>query len=678
MRPYIENPEIDPASGSKTPEHINGFHIDLNGDGNNEYVLEVQRFRGTSGRFYVFLSEIESEWKEVSTLQGAFHLSASSNTAPLITFYSRGGPETYLRQEYIMNNGRLELLRSQRFRDGVITEEILEKTETNRVEQSGPAYPPQGVGSADPWRSPDREDIVDMKPILFALATLTLAPLAALPAAAVSADKFNVLILLVDDMGYGDPRCFNPESRIATPHIDQLAREGMRFTDAHAGGSICVPSRYSLLSGRLPYRTWNSAGAQRRSSNGHAVLRFQAPMVQFEPQRLNLATLLKRRGYATACIGKWHQGMSATAQADGTLKTTPVDFGFDYYFGFDAPEQGPYAFIENKRFVVAPTEMIEDHPGESVTNPETQGSHWRKGMAAPGWKFEDYLGTIAGKTDEWLAQHAVGGRGKPFFLYYAIPAPHAPWATASEFKGQSGAGQYGDYVMNVDAMIGRVMATLEKLKLKQNTLIIFSSDNGPVWYPQDIEKFGHRAAGPWKGMKGDLTEAGHHMPFITSWPGRIESGSTCGELICFADIMATLASLVGETLPKDAGDDSFDISPLLRGEKPSSPIRPGMVHVNYGSYTLAIRKGDWKLILPARVYAVNDGFITPDHIVETTGKGPTDKFQLYNLRTDPGEATNLFAQEPGKALELFTTLKTDIACGRSRTVTSGTTEKEAS
>ena len=150
MRPYIENPEIDPASGSKTPEHINGFHIDLNGDGNNEYVLEVQRFRGTSGRFYVFLSEIESEWKEVSTLQGAFHLSASSNTAPLITFYSRGGPDTYLRQEYIMNNGRLELLRSQRFRDGVITEEILEKTETNRVEQSGPAYPPQGVGSADP------------------------------------------------------------------------------------------------------------------------------------------------------------------------------------------------------------------------------------------------------------------------------------------------------------------------------------------------------------------------------------------------------------------------------------------------------------------------------------------------------------------------------------------------
>ena len=499
------------------------------------------------------------------------------------------------------------------------------------------------------------------------LILLLLAPLAGLHAA--PADKPNVLILLVDDMGYGDPQCFNPQSKIATPHIDRLAREGMRFTDAHAGGSICVPSRYSLLSGRMPYRNWNTKGvkgAKMQTKNGQEMLHFPQPQLIQEPGRLNLATLLKRQGYATACVGKWHQGMSATAQADGTLKTTPVDFGFDYYFGFDAPEQGPYAFIENKRFVVAPTETIEDHPGENVTNPETQGLHWRKGLAAPGWKFEGYLATIAGKADEWLAKHAAGGSGEPFFLYYAIPAPHAPWATASEFKGKSGAGQYGDYVMNVDALIGQMMAKLEKLKLKDNTLIFFSSDNGPVWYPQDIEKFGHRAAGPWKGMKGDLTDAGHHMPFIASWPGTIKAGSTCGELICFTDIMATLAALLGEKLPNDAGEDSFDILPLLRGEKPAQPIRNGLVHVNYGSYTLAIREGDWKLILPARVYVVKDGTITPDHVVETKGKGPTEKFQLYNLHTDPGEATNLFAQEPEKAKELFAALKADIARGRSR------------
>jgi arylsulfatase A-like enzyme len=167
-------------------------------------------------------------------------------------------------------------------------------------------------------------------------------------------------------------------------------------------------------------------------------------------------------------------------------------------------------------------------------------------------------------------------------------------------------------------------------------------------------------------MKGALTEAGHHMPFIASWPGRIKAGSSCGELICFADMLSTVASLIGSPLPDDAGEDSCDISLLLRGEKPAQPIRTRMVHVNYSSYTLAIREGDWKLILPSGVYAAQDGTLTPDHIVATKGKGPNDKFQLYNLRTDPGEATNLFAQEPDKAEELFATLKADIARGRSR------------
>ena len=499
------------------------------------------------------------------------------------------------------------------------------------------------------------------------LSALLLTPLAALHAA--PSAKPNLLIILVDDMGWGDPQCFNPQSKIATPHIDRLAAEGMKFTNAHAAASICVPSRYSLLTGRMPYRNWNRTAIERTAKGELSALEkkhFPQPQLQHEPARLNLATLMKRQGYATACVGKWHQGMSRVAQADGTLKMTPVDFGFDYYFGFDAPEQGPYAFIENRRFIVEPTETIEDHLGEDVTNPQTQGAHWRKGLAAPGWKFEGYLSTIADKADAWVAKQSGSGGQKPFFLYYAIPGPHAPWATASEFKGKSGAGQYGDYVMNVDALIGQVLATLDKLKLKEDTLVIFSSDNGPVWYPQDIAKFGHRAAGPWNGMKGALTDAGHRMPFIASWPGKIPAGGSCGELICFADLMATLAALLGEKLPHDAGEDSFDFSPLLRGEKPASPIRRGMVHVNYGSYTLAIRDGDWKLILPALAYAVKDGTITPDTIVETTGKGPNDKFQLYHLRTDPGESTNVFTQEPAKANELFTVLKADLARGRSR------------
>ncbi len=503
---------------------------------------------------------------------------------------------------------------------------------------------------------------------------LLLAPLALLHSADVKqtkapASRPNVLIILVDDMGWGDPQCFNAQSKIATPHIDKLAAKGIKFTNAHAGGSICVPSRYSLLTGRMPYRNWHTTGVKgvrKESKNGREMMHFPQPQLQAEPTRLNLATLMKRQGYSTACVGKWHQGMSSKAEADGTLKMTPLDFGFDYYFGFDAPEQAPYAFIENRRFVVAPTESIEDHPGEGVTNPETQGAHWRKGLAAPGWNFEACLSTIADKADAWLTKQSASGGSEPFFLYYAIPAPHAPWATAEEFKGRSNAGQYGDYVMNVDAKIGQVLATLDKLKLRDNTLIFFSSDNGPVWYAHDIEKFDHRAAGPWNGMKGALTDAGHRMPFIASWPGKIEAGSSCGELICFTDLMATMASLLGETLPNDAGEDSFDISPLLHGAKPDLPIRKGMVHVNYGSYTLAIRKGDWKLILPSGVYAVQDGTITPDQVVETHGKGPNDKFQLYNLRNDPGEAANVFALDPDKAKELFAALKADIARGRSR------------
>jgi arylsulfatase A-like enzyme len=504
------------------------------------------------------------------------------------------------------------------------------------------------------------------KPLILFLALL-LAPLATLRAA--EATPPNILIILVDDMGWGDPQCFNPQSKIATPNIDNLAARGMKFTNAHAGASICVPSRYSLLSGRMPYRNWNAASVKQTRKTDLSPLEkkhFPQPQLQHEPGRLNLATMMKHQGYTTACVGKWHQGMSTKAETDGTLKMTPVDFGFDYYFGFDAPEQAPYAFIENKRFVVAPTETITDHPGEGVTNTETQGAHWRKGLAAPGWKFDSVLSTIGDKADAWLTKQSANADKAPFFLYYAIPAPHAPWATAGEFKGKSGAGQYGDYVMNVDAMIGQVLATLDKLKLRDNTLIFFSSDNGPVWYAQDIEKFGHRAAGPWSGMKGALTDAGHRMPFIAGWPGKIQAGSSCAELICFTDMMATFASLLGEKLPADAGEDSFDISPLLRGEKPAQPIRNGMVHVNYGSYTLAIREGDWKLILPSGIYVAKDGTVTPDHIVETHGKGPNDKFQLYNLRTDPGESTNVFAQEPDKAKELFAALQADIARGRSR------------
>ena len=476
--------------------------------------------------------------------------------------------------------------------------------------------------------------------------------------------KPNVLIILVDDMGYGDPHCFNPESKIATPHIDQLASEGMRFTDAHAPGAICVPSRYGLLTGRSPVRTWIAKNAGKVIRNGHEMMHFPSPMLKDEPQRLNLATLMKRNGYATACIGKWHQGMSSKADADGNLPISPSNFGFDYYFGFDASEQPPYAFIENNRFVVPPTGMVEEYLDPTVTNSETQGRHIRPGSAAPNWDFDAILPTIANKTDVWLSKHLSEHKDQPFFLYYAIPAPHAPWLPGQTYAGKSSAGLYGDYVMAVDAVIGQTLETLKKLHLNEKTLVLFSSDNGPVWYDKDIERFKHRAAGQWKGMKGALTEAGHRMPFIARWPGQVPVATTCDHLICFTDIMATLATMVGDTLPNDAGEDSFDFMPLLRGQTPTTPIRTRQIHVNYGSYTVALREREWKLILPQWQYTVADRTISPDHVI-----APKDKksiFELYNLHTDPSESNNLAEEKPAQVQALFTILKTEIEKGRSR------------
>ena len=477
--------------------------------------------------------------------------------------------------------------------------------------------------------------------------------------------KPNVLVILVDDMGYGDPHCFNPESKIETPHIDQLASEGMRFTDAHAPGSTCVPSRYGLFTGRYPVRTWNIKKADKIIRNGHETMHFPLPMLKDEPQRLNLATLMKRNGYATACIGKWHQGMSSKADADGILPLSPINFGFDYYFGFDASEQPPYAFIENNRFVVSPTGMVEESLDPTVTNSATQGRHIRPGSAAPDWNFDAILPTIANKTDAWLNKHISKHKDQPFFLYYAIPAPHAPWLPGQTYAGKSAAGLYGDYVMAVDAVIGQALATLKQLHLKEQTLVLFSSDNGPVWYDKDISKFNHRASGQWKGMKGSLTEAGHRMPFIARWPGQVPATSTCDQMICFTDLIATLATMVGDTLPNDAGEDSFDIMPLLRGQTPSPPIRTRQIHVNYGSYTVALRDGKWKLILPAWQYAVADRTISPDQVIAPNDK--KSKFELYNLQNDPSEMKNLAEENPTQVQALFAILKAEIERGRSRT-----------
>jgi arylsulfatase A-like enzyme len=456
--------------------------------------------------------------------------------------------------------------------------------------------------------------------------------------------KPNIVILFADDMGYGDPGCFNPHSKTPTPHIDKLAAEGMRFTDAHAPGSWCVPSRYGLMTGRYPFR-----------ADRHRI----------EPDRMTIASLLKRHGYATACVGKWHLGLEGENDppADKPLPGGPVDRGFDTYFGIHASlDIPPYYYIENDRPVARPTGTIAASSSPGWTS--IQGAFWRAGKIAPGFKHDEVLPKFAAKAVEWLeaARRASPGRpfdkaqGRPLFLYLALAAPHTPWLPTGRFRGTSRASDYGDFVAQVDDAVGQVLRTLDKLALRDNTLVIFSSDNGPVWYPQDVQRYAHRSAGPLRGMKGDVWEGGHRMPFIVRWPGRVQPGTTSGQLICFTDVMATFADILGAKLPQDAGEDSFSFLPLLLGKKRDKPVRDTMIHPA-GLY--GIRHGRWKLILGLG----SGGFSKP----RRRKPGPGEpKGQLYDLQADLGETRNVYADHPEVVERLTKLLDQQRKAGRTR------------
>jgi arylsulfatase A len=345
-------------------------------------------------------------------------------------------------------------------------------------------------------------------PYLFRLCFCLL--LIGLPQVSLGSAKPNIVILLVDDMGYGDPQCFNPRSKIATPNIDRLAREGMRFTDAHAPGPLCHPSRYGLMTGRYPFRT--------------DITRWpNQPLI--EKGQMTIASLLKTAGYHTAMVGKWHLGFRE-AGYDQPLRGGPVDCGFDSFFGLRASTDiSPYFYIRGDRAVIPPTNHIAEHHSEGWAS--NQGEFWREGGIAPDLELKDVLPRL---TEEACAVISAQAGKKPevrqpLMLHLAYPAPHTPWLPAAEFAGKSGAGMYGDFATMVDAQIGRVLAALEKAGMMQDTLLVFASDNGPVWHPADVARLGHDAAGGLRGMKGDVWEAGHRMPFIVRWPGRVKAGT---------------------------------------------------------------------------------------------------------------------------------------------------------
>lgn len=452
----------------------------------------------------------------------------------------------------------------------------------------------------------------------------------------------NIIIILADDLGYGDLGCYGAK-HTRTPHLDRLAREGIRFTDAHSPSAVCTPTRYGLLTGRYAWRTSLKRG----------TLVGDSPAL-IEPGRLTIASLLKDKGYATGAIGKWHLGLGSDEKTDFTkaLRPGPLDVGFDSFFGIPASlDMVPYVYVKNDRVQALPTAQSEKSPLPNYFD----GVFWREGPAAPGFRHRDVLPELTRRAEQFIQSQTAE---RPFFLYFALTSPHTPWVPTDEFRGTTELGEYGDFVTQTDAAVGRVLAALESGKLADNTLIIFTSDNGAIPLPPKFAASGHKPNGPWRGQKADIWEAGHRVPYLVRWPGHTPAGATCSETICHTDILATLAALVEQKLPDDAAEDSFNLLPVFLGKQPDRPIREATVH-HSGDGLFAIRLGKWKAI-----FHLGSGGFSQPKTEQPVPDGPTG--QLYNLYADPGETQNLWPESPDVVARLTRLLTRYQMEGRSR------------
>ncbi|MEC3907220.1 arylsulfatase [Tamlana sp. 2201CG12-4] len=454
-------------------------------------------------------------------------------------------------------------------------------------------------------------------------------------------NKFpNIIFILADDLGYGDVSCLNPDSKIKTPNMDSMAKTGITFTDAHSSSSVCTPSRYSVLTGRYAWRTSLKSG----------VLTGYSPAL-IKNGRQTVASMLKKYDYHTAIIGKWHLGMGWEttdgraperfgSNVDFTKKITdgPTARGFDYYYGISASmDMPPYCLIENDRLIEQPN--YEFKKGDE--NPFGRRGHTIKGRGP-----EFYLSEFTSKAVEKIGEYSKSKH--PFFIYFPLNAPHTPIAPNKEFIGQSNAGDYGDFVVEVDNVLGRIITALEDNGIKENTLVIFTSDNGPetICYPR-AKKYNHYSAGKLKGVKRDLWEGGHRVPFFVNWPLGIKSNIEFDETICLSDFYATVADIVGHKRAMNEGEDSFSFYDVLQGKK--NNIRPYTIH-HSARGNFAIRKGDWVLIDNksgddnngrGEIYYKDLGY----ELIDSEG-------ELYNLKDDLREFKNQYTNKPEIVKEL--------------------------
>ncbi|MFT5130013.1 MAG: arylsulfatase A [Rhodothermales bacterium] len=463
---------------------------------------------------------------------------------------------------------------------------------------------------------------------------------AVLAALSIYADRPNVVILYADDMGVGDVSYGDKDAKIQTPNLDRLATEGMTFTDGHSSSGICTPSRFAMLAGQHHWRRFHGI-----------VNAFGGPV--FEDGEYTIAKMFKEKGYRTGCFGKWHLGWSfdairkpgvstkAWAKADSYDWTKrfpggPLDRGFDRYFGDGTINFPPYCWIENDRFLTIPTKPV------MKSKPLAGGGGFRAGPMAESWNPFDILPTITEKTVEWISQQKAD---QPFFAYLAFNSPHYPIVPNKEFHGKSKAGFYGDFVIETDAMVGKVLAALNKAGLAENTIVVFSADNGPETHAfERLGKFGQWSSGKFRGVKRDIYEGGHRVPLIVRWPGQVKAGSVSDEVVNQVDLAATFARVVDYSLGKDEAQDSYNLLPVLKGEDYARPLRTATVQ-NTSANKFALRQGDWVLIDAPSGSSKKESPSYLKHFgLEAYPKDAPGL--LFNLKDDPGQKKNLYAQHP--------------------------------
>ena len=476
----------------------------------------------------------------------------------------------------------------------------------------------------------------------------------------------NFVYILADDLGYGDVRCLNPEGKIATPHMDRLAAEGMRFTDAHSSSAVCTPTRYGIMTGRYNWRSRLKSGVQGGMSPD-----------LIEPGRPTVASFLKAEGYHTACFGKWHLGFDwqrhpNTPAFRDTIEKGPdgwnVDFtkpvgggplrvGFEHYFGIAASlDMVPYTFLQDSRVTVLPT---VDKSFEMTAGREKNG-HTRTGPAALSFEAVNVLPEITRHAVEYIRAHAAEAKaGKPFFVYLPLNAPHTPIAPSPEWQGKSGISPYADFVMQTDATLGAVLEALDQAGLRDDTLLVMTSDNGCSNQANlpELAKAGHNPNHVFRGHKADIFDGGHHIPFLARWPGHVAPNSTYKELACLNDWFATVADILEKPLPANAAEDSVSLLPALKGG--GAPVRKRLIHHSVNG-SFALRQDQWKLILAQD----SGGWSAP-----TPGSAAAKALpavQLYDLSKDIGEEHNLEAEKPELVGQLTRVLLGEIANGSTR------------